>query len=92
MLLDRNSTTLTCTSTGGPPTTVTWRKDGQPLNETLYEQSQRLVNSEAAAYENVLSSNNIANFVGSFTCAVSNARGGDTQTMELNGEGNTLCS
>ena len=92
VLLDRNSTTLTCISTGGPPTTVSWRKDGQPINETLYEQSQRLVNTETANYENILSSNTIANFVGSFTCEVSNARGSDTQTMELNGERNTHCS
>ena len=49
------------------------------------------MNSEAATYENVLSSNTIADFVGSFTCEVGNARGSDTQTMELNGEGNTLC-
>ena len=26
-----NTTTLICTSTGGPPTTVTWMKDGQEL-------------------------------------------------------------
>ena len=86
LLFDRNSTTLTCTSTGGPPTTVTWRKDGQPINETLYEQSQRLVNAETATYENILSSNIIANFVGSFTCEVSNDRATVAETTELNGE------
>ena len=60
--------------------------NGEQINETLYQQSQRLVNSETATYENVLSSNTIANFVGIFTCEVSNGRGSDTQATELNGE------
>ena len=85
LLFDRNSTTLTCTSTGGPPTTVTWRKDGQPIDETLYQQSQRLVNAERATYENVLFNSNVANFVGSFTCEVSNVRGRGEEIVELNG-------
>jgi hypothetical protein len=60
--------------------------DGMPINQTLYLQSQRLVDAVTATYENVLSSNAIANFVGTFTCEVSNARNIDTQTVELNGE------
>ena len=85
LLFDRNLTTLTCTSAGGPPTTVTWKKDGQPINETLYEQSQRLVDAERAIYEYVLFNSNVANFVGSFTCEVSNVRGRGEETVELNG-------
>ena len=68
VLFDRNSTTLTCMSTGGPPTTVTWMKDGVPVNVSLYEQSQRVVDTENATYENVLFSDNVANFIGTFTC------------------------
>ena len=30
VLFDRDNTTLTCTSTGGPPTSVTWWKNGVP--------------------------------------------------------------
>ena len=86
LLFDRNSTTLTCTSTGGPPTTVTWMVDGMLVNETLYEQSQRLVDAEEATYENVLFNDDVANFVGSFTCEVSNARGMNQVTTVLNGE------
>ena len=85
VIFDRNSTTLTCTSTGGPPTTVTWRKNDVPINESLYEQSQRLVNTVTATYENVLFNDNVANFVGAFTCGVSNVRGTDEVTRELNG-------
>ena len=85
VIFDRNTTTLTCTSTGGPPTTVAWRKNNVPVNLSLYEQSQRLVDAEAATYENVLFNADVANFVGSFTCEVSNARGTNELTVELNG-------
>ena len=85
VLYDRDNTTLTCTSTGGPPTTVTWRKNGVLVNESLYERSQRLVNAESATYENVLFNDNVANFVGTFTCEVNNVRGTIEETRELNG-------
>ena len=86
LLFDRNSTTLTCTSTGGPPTTVTWRKDGVPVNLSFYEQSQRLVDAELATYENILFDDDIASFVGSFTCEISNVRDRLIETVVLNGE------
>ena len=77
---------LICTSTGGPPTTVTWRKNGQPLivDGTIYEQSQRIIDPTTATYQNVLSSN-AANLVGSFTCIVSNARGSANLSNSTNG-------
>ena len=84
-MFDRNSTTLTCTSTGGPPTIVMWRKNNEPLKLSLYEQSQRLVDAESATYENVLFNADVASFVGSSTCVVSNARGASERTVELNG-------
>ena len=83
---DRNSTTLTCTSTGGPPTTVTWRRNGVLVNDSLYQQNQRVVNTETATYENVLFNDNITNFVGTFTCEVSNVRSTAQETLELNGQ------
>ena len=87
MLFDRNSTTLTCTSTGSPPTTVTWRKNGVPVDLFLYEQSKRLVDAVEATYQNVLFNENVTNFVGTFTCEVSNARViiPVRDTLELNG-------
>ena len=59
--------------------------DGAPVNSSLYEQSQRLVNAVEATYENVLFNDDVANFVGTFTCEISNV--GDTvqQSLELNG-------
>ena len=86
MVFDRNLTTLTCTSTGGPPTTVTWRKNGVLVNESLFQQSQRLVDAESATFENILFNNDVSNFVGTFTCAVSNVRGTNGVTVELNGK------
>ena len=86
MVFDKNSTTLTCTSTGGPPTTVVWKKSNILVNTSIYEQTQRLIFTENSTYENVLFNSDIANFVGSFTCEVSNARGSDSETVMLNGE------
>ena len=56
------------------------------VNASLYQQSQRLVDAESATYDNVLSSIDIAYFVGTFTCEVSNVRGTVQQTHELNGK------
>ena len=85
VIFDRNSTTLTCTSTRGPPTTVVWKKNTIPVNTSLYEQSQRLVDAESATYENTLFNDNVTIFVGAFTCEVSNVRGTNQVTVELNG-------
>ena len=86
LVFDRNSTTLTCTSTDGPPTTVRWRTNGVPVNTSLYQQSQRLVDTSTATYENLLFNNNVTNFVVTFTCEVSNVRGSFEETVELNGQ------
>ena len=88
LLFDKNTTTLICTSTGGPPTTVTWRKDGVPVDLSLYEQSQRLIDAVETTYQSVLFNDNITNFVDtSFTCEISNARVSVPirDTLELNG-------
>ena len=78
---------LTCISTGGPATSVTWRRNSQLLliDGSTYQQTQIIVNSEKAVYKNILHSNNAAGLVGSFTCAVHNARGSDSMSMSTNG-------
>ena len=86
VLFDRESTTLTCTSTGGPPTSVTWRKNGVPVSNSLYQQSQRVVDTESATYENLLFNDDDSNFVGTISCEVGNVRGTAQDTVELNGE------
>ena len=56
------------------------------VNDSLHQQSQRVVNTETATYENVLFNNDITNFVGTFTCEVSNVRSTAQETVVLNGQ------
>ena len=56
------------------------------MDDTLFQQSQRVVDAEIATYENVLFNDDITNFVGTFTCEVSNARSIVQETVDLNGE------
>ena len=78
---------LICTSTDGPPTTVSWRRNEETLDfkDTRYQQNQRIINTTAATYQNILSSNSHANLVGSFTCIVSNARGSANKSISVDG-------
>ena len=76
---DYQSRTLTCTSTGGPATTVTWRKDGAviTLNAT-HQQTKRVVDPVMGTYQTVLTidpSVNQSDFAGLYSCTVENARG-----------------
>ena len=54
---------------------------------SLYEQSQRLVDAVDATYQSILFNDNVTNFVGAFTCEVSNVRVTVPvrDTLELNG-------
>ena len=88
LLYNQSTLTLTCNSTGGPATTVTWRKNGAvvEVDGTTYHQSQRVVNTRIATYENTLSSSTVANLVGTFTCTVTNSRGSSSdRSVTLNG-------
>ena len=81
---DNESRTFTCTSTGGPATTVTWRRDGVviTLNAT-HQQTKRVVDPVAATYQTVLtigSSVNQSDIVGTYNCTVENARGRSSRT------------
>ena len=73
------SQTLNCTSSGGPATNVTWRKDNViiPLTSSTYQQSQSVADEATSTYHNLLSitSSNIEDHSGSFSCTVYNNRG-----------------
>lgn len=56
------------------------------VNDSLFQQSQNVVDTKTATYENVLFSDDITNFVGMFTREVSNIRNVVQQTVELTGE------
>ena len=76
---DRTSQTITCTSTGGPATDVTWSKDNVNIGLTmggLYEHSQIIINTTSATYENRLRIvDKSSEAAGNYTCQVTNPRG-----------------
>ena len=85
-----SSRTLTCISTGGPANSVTIRKDGVTISPSSpsHQQSQRVVDTANATYHNLLSitSSDIRDYSGSFTCTVSNIRGSSQpMSLDING-------
>ena len=87
---DRTSQTITCTSTGGPATDVTWSKDNVNITLTmgsLYEHSQIIINTTSATYENrlrILDKSSEA--AGNYTCEVINSRGGMNGSLYIQGK------
>ena len=66
--------TLTCTSTGGPATTVTWTREGANFNyDSNHVLTQTVTDTGTSAYSNVLTVTVVEN--GPYQCIVSNARG-----------------
>ena len=87
------SQTLNCTSSGGPATNVTWRKDNVtiPLSSSTYQQNQRVADEVTSTYQNLLSitSSNIEDHSGSFSCTVENNRGSsENYSLDINSEYN----
>ena len=66
--------TLTCTSTGNPATTVSWRRDGEVLTENSNYNitSQILLDLENQTYNHTLTVT--GRLVGEYQCTVSNNR------------------
>ena len=89
LTFDVCSTTLTCTSTGGPATTVTWRKDGIVIfPNATHQQTKRLVDPVNGTYQTVLTINSSVGFsdiVGTYNCTVENARGVSSITVDVTG-------
>ena len=85
---DDQSRTLTCTSTGGPATNVTWRRDGVviTLNDT-YQQTKRVVNPGNGTYQTVLTIHpSVGQIVGTYNCTVTNDMGESSETVVVRGE------
>ena len=84
LILNGQSRTLTCTSTGGPATTVTWKRDGAVITpNAIYQQTKRLVDPIASTYKTVLTidpSVGQSGIVGTYSCTVENARGESSMT------------
>ena len=87
---DHQSRTFTCTSTGGPATSVMWRRDGVviTLNAT-HQQTKSIVDNATSTYWTVLTidpSVRQSDIVGSYSCTVKNARGKSSETVVVPGE------
>ena len=87
---DDQSRTLNCTSTGGPATTVTWRKDGVMITlSATYQQTKSLVDQANGTYQTFLAidpSLQYSRVVGTYNCTVENDRGGSSETVVVPGE------
>ena len=73
--------TLTCTSTGGPAATVSWRRDGTMLSDdsTYSITSQVLTDAVAATYTHTLTVT--GRLVGRYQCSVSNNKPSQSNRM-----------
>ena len=86
---DRTSQTITCTSTGGPATDVTWSKDNVNIKLTMgdfYEHSQIIINTTSATYANRLRIvDKSSEAAGNYTCSITNSRGGMNGSLYIQG-------
>ena len=80
---------FTCTSTGSPATTVTWRRDGEPLTTDggTYQLIQRVTDRRASTYENILRLTGVEDLDETrYECTVMNALGNSTSVFFINGK------
>ena len=79
--------TLTCISSGGPVTSITWMKGGVPISASklIFLRSQRVMNTVASTYHNLLSinSNALSDYSGTYSCRVSNSRGNSMMSTTI---------
>ena len=78
---------LTCNSSGGPPTTVTWTRDSKTINDTAAAKRTDIVNGETAQYTHTLIVT--GRVEGLYTCTVTNKVSSES-SAELLVQGNTL--
>ena len=90
------SRTLTCTSAGGPATTVTWRRNGVVItHNATYQQTKSLVDPFNGTYQTVLTidpSLGQSSIVGTYNCTVENNRGNSSEMVVVQGETWTIYS
>ena len=74
--------TLTCTSTGGPPSTVSWRRDGTVLSDdNNHDIMSQVTDPVTATYTNTLTVT--GRLAGQYECNVSNSRTLSESTRSL---------
>ena len=87
LVYNETTRSLTCTSTGGPATTVTWRENGDniTIDGTTYQQTKVVTDPVIGAYETVLTiDQNITDMSGTYSCTVGNTRG--SAAIEITGK------
>ena len=87
---DEDARTLICVSTGSPPTTVSWMKDGVSLyiDRSTYQLAQTVTDRFSSTYSNVLTVSETApnGIAGTYTCTISNDLGTDSSDVTAVGE------
>ena len=87
MQYDRASQTITCTTSGGPATDVTWFKDNEKITMTSSEVCSQVITN--TSNENRLrivdKSSKVA---GTYTCEVINPRGNTNECLYIQGNHN----
>ena len=74
--------TLTCTSIGGPATTVTWTRDTSVLtNSNEYSLSQMVLDSVTATYSNQLTVT--GRLPDRYQCNIGNGEGSDIEDLQV---------
>ena len=79
---------ITCMSSGGPATTVTWRRNCAVLpNNATYQQTQTVTVTQTASYRNVLViDSTVTDTDGVYTCSVTNTRGYNSGVIGMGGK------
>ena len=82
---DGESRTLTCTSTGGPATTVTWRRDEAVITlSATYQQTQIMIDATTGTYQAVLTlDKSVGEYDSNYSCSVQNIRGTSNSMQTL---------
>ena len=76
--------TLTCTSSGSPPDTFTWMKDGVPVTQSADITIVTYTNTMAVFSSSYTISNISISDNGTYTCTVTNPIGSDNNTFTIN--------
>ena len=86
--LSTSGLSITCTSSGGPATSVTWRRNCAVLpNNAMYQQTQTVDVTQTATYQNTLVINStVTDRDGVYTCSVTNTRGYDSDVVGMGGK------
>ena len=80
---DEYNITLSCTSSGSPPDTVTWMKDGDPITQSGDITAVTHSSTSAVFGSNYTIENFNISDDGMYTCTVTNPIGSDSATITI---------